>query len=172
MQQETTMSAHAHTTRAGSAWAIDDGRTRPARGTMAAQPNPKATVVAFYEAFDRGALDDFAGIGEDFQARVLGGTALDWPGFLGFAETFREGFPDGRHVFDFVVAEGDSVATIGCYRGRHERPFMGVAATGKEIEIVVMHVDRVHDGRIVEHRGIGDVNALWAQLGVPPPAAT
>jgi predicted ester cyclase len=46
---------------------------------------------------------------------------------------------------------------------------MGVAATGKEVDFVVMHVDRVHEGRIVEHRGIGDVNTMWAQLGVKPP---
>ena len=48
---------------------------------------------------------------------------------------------------------------------------MGVAATGREVDFIVMHVDRVHDGRIVEHRGIGDINTMWAQLGVAPPAA-
>jgi predicted ester cyclase len=35
-----------------------------------------------------------------------------------------------------------------------------------------MHVDRVVGDKIVEHRGIGDINALWAQLGVDPPAMT
>jgi limonene-1,2-epoxide hydrolase len=34
-----------------------------------------------------------------------------------------------------------------------------------------MHVDRVQDGRIVEHRDIGDINTMWTQLGVKPPAA-
>jgi predicted ester cyclase len=46
---------------------------------------------------------------------------------------------------------------------------MGVAPTGNEVRFTVMHVDRVEDGRIVEHRGIGDINAMWAQLGVAPP---
>jgi steroid delta-isomerase-like uncharacterized protein len=140
------------------------------RATLA-QPSPRATVMAFYEAFDRGALGTFDGIGDEFQARVFGATVLDWPGFLAFAQAFREGFPEGRHVFDFVVAEGDSVATIGRYRGRHECPFMGVAAAGREVDFTVMHVDTVQDGRIVEHRGIGDINTMWAQLGVTPPAA-
>lgn len=128
--------------------------------------------MAFYDAFDRGTLGSFDGIGADFQAKVFGATVLDWPGFFAFAQAFREGFPHGHHAFDFVVAEGDRVATIGCYRGRHEHPFMGVAATGKEVEFVVMHVDRVRDGRIVEHRGIGDIRAMWQQLGVAPPTAT
>lgn len=48
---------------------------------------------------------------------------------------------------------------------------MGVPATGKEIDCLVFHVDRVRDGRIVEHRGIGDAATLWAQLGVAPPVA-
>ena len=45
-------------------------------------------------------------------------------------------------------------------------------ATGREVDFTVMHVDRVEAGRIVEHRGIGDVTTMWAQLGTEPsPAA-
>lgn len=143
-----------------------------ARAPVAASaPGPKAVVLAFYVAFDRGTLEQFAGVDGEFEAKVFGTTVLDWPGFLAFAQAFREGFPDGRHAFDFVVAEGDNVATIDHYRGRHERPFMGVAATGREVDFVVMHVDRVREGRVIEHRGIGDIHAMWAQLGVAPPGA-
>ena len=46
---------------------------------------------------------------------------------------------------------------------------MGVAPTGKHVDFTVMHVDRVRDGRIIEHRGIGDINTMWAQLGVDSP---
>jgi len=136
-----------------------------------AAADARDTVLAFYDAFDRGALDRFEGIAPGFEARVFGGTVLDGPGFLAFAAAFREGFPNGRHVFDHVVAEGDKVATIGRYRGRHERPFMGVPATGREVDFVVMHIDVVAEGRIVEHRGIGDAGTMWAQLGVSPPAS-
>lgn len=149
----------------------DDTAASAADRATPAHPSPRAAVMAFYEAFDRGVLDTFDGIGDGFQARVFGATVLDWPGFLEFAQAFREGFPDGRHVFDFVIAESDSVATIGRYRGRHECPFMGVPATGREVDFTVMHVDTVQDGRIVEHRGIGDIDTMWAQLGVTPPAA-
>jgi predicted ester cyclase len=128
--------------------------------------------MAFYEAFDRGVLGSFGDIGAPFEARVFGATVLDWPGFLAFSEAFRDGFPDGRHVFDIVIAEGDSVATIGRYRGRHTRTFMGVAPTDRDVDFTVMHVDRVQEGRIVEHRGIGDSKTLWSQLGIErPPSA-
>lgn len=141
---------------------------RQMEGPMA-RATPKETVMAFYEAFDRGDLRRFDAIGTPFEARVFGATVLDWPGFLAFGEAFREAFPDGQHVFDFVVAEGGSVATIGRCRGRHTRPFMGVAPTHRQVDFTVMHVDRVQDGRIVEHRGMGDSQALWSQLGVEPP---
>lgn len=131
----------------------------------------RETVLRFYEAFDRNALTAFDGVDAAFEARVFGATVLDWPGFVAFGQAFLEGFPNGRHVFDFVVAEGDAVATIGHYRGRHERPFMGIPATGRDVDFTVMHVDRVRQGRIVEHRGIGDITTMWAQLGVAPPAA-
>jgi len=139
--------------------------------STSAQPSTKATVMSLYEAFDRGTLRGFGAVGSEFEAKVFGATVLDWPGFVQFGQTFLDAFPNGRHVFDFVVAEGDTVSTVGRYQGRHERAFMGVAATGKEVDFVVMHVDRVHDGRIVEHRGIGDINTMWAQLGVAPPPA-
>lgn len=136
-----------------------------------AQPSAKATVMSLYEAFDRGELKHFAAVDSGFEAKVFGATVLDWPGFVQFGQAFVDAFPNGRHVFDYVVTEGDTVSTIGRYQGRHEGPLMGVPATGKEVSMVVMHVDRVRDGRIVEHRGIGDINTMWAQLGVAPPAA-
>ena len=135
------------------------------------QSTPKAIVARFYEEFDRGRLADFDAAGNEFEATVFGTTVLDWPGFVAFGQSFVDAFPDGRHEFDFVVAEGDSVATIGHYRGRHEGELMGVPGTGNEVSFTVMHVDRVEDGRIVEHRGIGDINTMWSQLGVAPPAA-
>lgn len=128
----------------------------------------KATVMSLYEAFDQGRLSRFGAAGSDFEAKVFGATVLDWPGFVQFGQAFVDAFPNGRHVFDYVVTEGDTVSTIGRYQGSHEGELMGVPATGKEVDFVVMHVDRVRDGRIVEHRGIGDINTLWAQLGVDP----
>jgi predicted ester cyclase len=63
------------------------------------------------------------------------------------------------------------VSTVGHYRGHHDGVLMGVPATGRYVDFTVMHVDRVRDGRIVEHRGIGDINAMWAQLEVTSPTA-
>jgi predicted ester cyclase len=131
----------------------------------------KQVVATLYDEFDNGRLGGFDAVDQDFEATVFGTTVLDWPGFVAFGQSFVDAFSDGRHEFDVVIAEGDTVATIGRYRGCHDGELMGLAPTGKHVDFTVMHIDRVSDGRIVEHRGIGDINAMWAQLGVdaPPP---
>ena len=139
--------------------------------TTTTTTTPKDLVVRFYEEFDRGALGQFHEIADGFEATVFGTTVLDHRGFVAFGQSFVDAFADGRHEFDVVVAEGDFVATVGHYRGHHTGELMGVPATGNEVRFTVFHVDRVLDGRIVEHRGIGDINAMWAQLGVTPTAA-
>jgi predicted ester cyclase len=42
----------------------------------------------------------------------------------------------------------------------------GIAPTGRRIKMPVMHLDRVVDGQIVEHRGLGDLTIMMQQLGV------
>ena len=42
----------------------------------------------------------------------------------------------------------------------------GIAPTGKRVKFPVMHLDRIVDGEIVEHRGLGDLTILMQQLGV------
>ena len=120
-------------------------------------------ILRFYDDFDRGELGRF-------EATVFGSTKLDWTGFIAFAQSFLDACADGLHVFDHVVTEGDTVATIGRYQGTHTGDLMGVSATGRTIDMAVMHIDRVVDGRVVEHRGIGDIDGMREQLGVTPPS--
>ncbi len=47
-------------------------------------------------------------------------------------------------------------------------PSWDEAATGREVDLVVMHMDRTVGDRLVEHRGIGDINTLRAPLGAAP----
>jgi predicted ester cyclase len=119
-----------------------------------------------YDEFDKGTLAGFrAAISPRFEAHVMGNQSMDWEGFTAFGAQFLSAFPDGRHVFDRVVVDGDCVVTVGRYRGTHEGELMGLAPTHKPIELAVMHLDRVENGRIVEHRGIGNALDLLSQLG-------
>jgi predicted ester cyclase len=85
---------------------------------------------------------------------------------------FRAAFAGFRATILDQVAEGDKVVTRKVFRGTHTGPFQGVDPTGREVEIHVIDIVRVADGRIVEHWNCVDRLGLMAQLGaLPVPAA-
>jgi predicted ester cyclase len=81
---------------------------------------------------------------------------------------FRAGLPDFRATILHQVAEGDLVITHKVFHGTHTGELLGIPATGREVEIVVMDVVRVSGGRIVEHWGLVDRLGLLQQLGALP----
>ncbi len=76
-----------------------------------------------------------------------------------FEETFseaREAFPDMRVTVEDMIAEGDRVAARVTMRGTHLGEFMGVAPTGKPVEVRAIDMFRIANGKIVEHWGHAD----------------
>jgi predicted ester cyclase len=131
--------------------------------------NNTALVLKLYQNFDNGSLDGFAdSISSDFVADVLGTTKLDWTGFKQFAGAFTSAFPDGRHVFEHVVTDGDTVVTVGTYQGTQTGEIHGISPTNKRLKLSVMHLDRVVNGKVVEHRGIANEADFLRQLGAFP----
>jgi steroid delta-isomerase-like uncharacterized protein len=85
---------------------------------------------------------------------------------------FRRAFPDFRATVLDQIAEGDKVVTRKVFHGTHEGELMGVPPTGREVEVHVIVIVRLADGRIVEHWNIVDRLGLLQQLGaLPDPAA-
>ena len=81
----------------------------------------------------------------------------------------NEAFPDLRMAEVDSVKEGDKVAFRWLLSGTHEGEFMGVAATGRQVEVMGIDIVRVADGEIVEHWGEFDAMGLLRQIGVIPP---
>lgn len=75
-------------------------------------------------------------------------------------------FPDGHHVLEEVIAEGDKVVTRGTFKGTHQGALMGIPPTGKRISFSVVHIDDVINGKIVEHWGQGNIPDLMQQIGM------
>jgi len=75
-------------------------------------------------------------------------------------------FSEGQHIFDEVVVAGDRVVTCGTFTATHLGEFQGLPPTGKRIKLSIMHIDRVEDGKIIEHWGQGDALGLMQQLGI------
>jgi predicted ester cyclase len=86
------------------------------------------------------------------------------------AQMSRRGaaFPDLNIRVETVIAEGDKVAYMAWLKGTHLGVFAGVPATGRPIEYQVIGLDRLENGRIVEHHANGDFLNVLDQLGVLP----
>ena len=127
----------------------------------------EALVRRLYECFDNGRLEELGdAIAPDFVARVMGTTTLDWDGFRDFGDAFRTAFPDGRHVFEYFMADNGNVVTIGTYEGTHLGNMQGIAPTKRRLGLSVMHLDRVVNGKLIEHRGLANEVDFMRQLGI------
>jgi predicted ester cyclase len=84
--------------------------------------------------------------------------------------TFYSAFPDFTHTVDDIFGVGDRVVLRATDRGIHSGEFMGIAPTGKRIEIGVLAIFRFQgDGLIDEVWEEADLLGLLRQLGVPLP---
>ena len=93
-------------------------------------------------------------------------------GFKQFATMFRAAFSDISTTADDLITEGDKVAWRWTFRGAHKDTFMGVPATGKQITLTGISIDRFADGQIVERWTQADFPGLMQQLGVVPAPGT
>lgn len=128
----------------------------------------KDIVLQFYGAFDsRNISQALALLAPNFVAHMAGIPApLDSEGFKQFGMAFYLAFTNGQHTFDQVLVEGDTVVTCGTFTATHLGEFQGLPSTGKQMKLSIMHIDRVENGKIVEHWGQGDALGLMQQLGI------
>ena len=72
-----------------------------------------------------------------------------------FAADTHAAFPDMRITVEDMIAEGDRVAARVTMRGTHRGEFLGMAPTGKRVQVRAMDMFRIANGKIVEHWGHG-----------------
>ena len=76
-----------------------------------------------------------------------------------------EAFPDSESTIDVIHAEGDLATIVWSWTGTHVNEVMGAPPTGKVIELQAILVQRVDDGKVVEH-WVGFDSMRWLeQLG-------
>jgi predicted ester cyclase len=68
----------------------------------------------------------------------------------------RKGFPDCKVEILAQVAEGDFVTTRKKITGTHSGEIMGIAPTNRFVEIQVIDMIRLEDGKYKEHWGQTD----------------
>ena len=99
------------------------------------------------------------------------GTPREWRGLEGisqFITVFRTAFPDLRITVDDVVAAGEKVAYRGTARGTHQGDLMGIAPTGKPVDVTYTVLARVAGGQFQEDWLDFDTLGMLQQVGAVP----
>ncbi len=133
----------------------------------------KQVVRQFNDAFNRGDLDACSKLlAPDFLAYQPGVTQpLNLEAFRQVGQVFLDAFSLGAHDYQEQVGEGEYVVTRAIWSAVHNRgAFNGIPADGKPVSIDEVVIDRIVDGKIVEHRALFDVMNFMQQLGAVPAA--
>jgi steroid delta-isomerase-like uncharacterized protein len=90
-------------------------------------------------------------------------------GTLEFFRALLTSFPDMQMNVDDLMASGDKTVARVTVRATHRADFMGVAPTGKRVEVQLIDIMRFDDaGLVCEHWGVVDMLSLLQQIGAVP----
>lgn len=80
-------------------------------------------------------------------------------------QEMRRGFPDLRYEIQDLVVTEDKVVARTIVRGTHRGEVWGLKPTGRKFEISQVNIERMKNGKIVEHWRVTDELELMKQLG-------
>src|SRR5215207_3321576 len=128
----------------------------------------KAVMRRFWEVWEQGDIDCLDEVlAPDYVNHTLAAPNLPSgpEGVKEVVSMFRSGMPDLRVVIEDMIAEGDRVATRYALEGTHGGDLFGIAPTGRHLSIKSMTVERLSEGKIVEHWRVTDELDMMRQLG-------
>lgn len=79
-------------------------------------------------------------------------------------EVLRKGFPNIDVEILDQVAENDKVTTRKILHAMHVGEFMGIPATNKKVEIKVIDIIRLKDGKYAEHWGMSNLAEIIQEI--------
>lgn len=77
----------------------------------------------------------------------------------------RQTYPDLHVTIDRQIGEGEWVVSCITARGTHKGSWRGMKPTGKPVSFTGVNVDRVVNGRIVEHGGAANLLDPLLEIG-------
>ncbi len=126
----------------------------------------KSILRRFYEEISAGNLEviDELVADEVVEHEEFPGLEPNKEGVRQFFTLMRRAFPDLHMEPHEMIAEGDLISARVTLTGTHEGEFLGLAPTGKPIEIETIDMLRIRDGQAVEHWGVTDSMTMMHQL--------
>lgn len=81
----------------------------------------------------------------------------------------KKTYPDYTMTIIRQYAAGDSVISEFIMRGTHKGEFLGITPTNQVLEITGVDIDKIADGKIVEHGGAANTfEAFWEYHLIEP----
>ena len=77
----------------------------------------------------------------------------------------RHTYPDLHLTIERQIAEGEWVATCITARGTHKGSWLGMKPTGKTVTYTGVNINKVVDGKIVEHGGAANLLEQLLEIG-------
>jgi steroid delta-isomerase-like uncharacterized protein len=109
-------------------------------------------------------------VAEDFvELDPLPGQAQGREGLKQILAMLFAAFPDLHWTTEEEAAEGDKHWSRFTWRGTHRGDFMGIPATGNQVVVNGVVIDRIVEGKMVDSRILMNDLSLMQQLGVIPP---
>ena len=130
-----------------------------------------AAMRRLYDLINAGEIDEFGELlADDFvEHEEMPGLEPGKDGVKQLFHMYRGAFPDLRMDVQDVLVSGDKAVARVRATGTHEGEFMGMAATGRSVDVQLIDIIRFgDDGLAHEHWGVFDALALMQQLGAVP----
>ena len=109
-------------------------------------------------------------VAEDFvELDPLPGQAQGREGLKQILAMLFAAFPDLHWTIEEDAAEGEKLWSRFTWRGTHRGEFLGIPATGNQVEVNGVVIDRIVEGKMVDSRILMNDLSLMQQLGVIPP---
>lgn len=135
---------------------------------MPTEQNKTVVRQMFEEIINQGQLDRIDELFDPAFESVTPQGTLDRAAFRAFVEGWRSAFPDVHTEIHDLIAEGDTAAWGIRATGTHQGDFMGIPATGRQVDFESLNLAHFRDGRGYRHMVLMDLGTLMQQLGVAP----
>ncbi len=134
---------------------------------MTAEDNKRLVRRFIHEVVNTGNVDNIAEfvsadcVETDGKTRVVSGIV----GMANHIHGVRQTYPDLLVTIERQIAEDDWVVTQVTARGTHQGVWLGIKPTDRPVVITGVNVDKVVDGRIVEHGGAANTLESLLEIG-------
>ncbi len=102
----------------------------------------------------------------DGKVRIVSGVT----GMAEHVRAVRATYPDLVVTIERQIAEGEWVASVITARGTHAGEWLGMTPSGKTLVFAGVNVDRIIDGKLVEHGGAANMLEPLLEAGSLAPA--